>query len=438
LINETKIDKGKAEFRIRKCLEQGEIYLINGKIKLDQNTINLGHILSLKGKKAEDFVYELAKNTFLTDWCYPNPKLPKPNNKEICDLLIVYDDIMIIWQIKDLKLDENNRYNETEVHRNMEQLLTAKNRLLKLKIPIYLENPRRGKELFDATKIKQIYLISALLGKGEDYFVFMDTIKGSIIHTFTRNFTEIILKELDTINDFVNYLKEKECITSEKVVLNGDEEELLAYYLSNERKFDSLKKYNMVVIDEGMWNDIQKKPEYVAKNKENEISYGWDEIIDRAHESKSKEYEYIARELARPNRFERRTLAKAFFEAHVKAHEDIHNVYRRCVPTDNCTYCFLFVNKNVDRTIRQNMLSATCFVARGLHKNIQKVIGIATEMKLEPTCSYDYCLIDIPKWDDKNQKDMEEIQKKTGIFTNITKKVVHEDEYPINQNKDKI
>ena len=68
---------------------------------------NFGHSLQLKGRNAENFVYELAQKSFITDWCYQNPKL---NGKEICNLLIVYDEITIIWQIKDLKLDENEKH----------------------------------------------------------------------------------------------------------------------------------------------------------------------------------------------------------------------------------------------------------------------------------------------------------------------------------------
>jgi len=30
----------------------------------------------LKGKTAEEYLLSLAQRTFLTDWCYPSPKLP--------------------------------------------------------------------------------------------------------------------------------------------------------------------------------------------------------------------------------------------------------------------------------------------------------------------------------------------------------------------------
>ena len=393
--------------------------------------LKLGYQLFLKGKKAEEFVQDLARKTFLEDWCYDNPKLP--NGKEICDLLIVYDEVAIIWQIKDLKLDEKGKYKENEVKKNISQIHTARNRLFKKNLQIELINPRRGKELFDATKIKEIFLISALLGKGEDFFQFSIQEKGHIIHTFTREFTEIILKELDTIRDFIDYLRKKEediIKTNKGMFITGEEKELLAYYLMNERSFQTFKDANMIIITDGLWDELQKKPEYLSKKKEDEISYGWDEIINTAHTS-GEAYEVVAKELARPTRFERRILSKAFFDAHLKAQSlTAENCFRRAIQLGGTTYCFLFYDDVEPREIRRAMLGQVCFIARGMYPQNAKVIGIATEMKIEPFCSYDFCLVDYPEWTEQIQKEMEKIQQETGIFTNFRQIRVQEDEYP--------
>lgn len=390
---------------------------------------NQGYELYLKGKNAENFVYELAKKSFLEDWCYPNPKLP--NGKEICDLLIVYDEIIIIWQIKDLKLDENGKYKKSEVEENLNQMSTARSRLFGLNIPIELENPRRGKEIFDPKLIKEIYLLSALLGEGEDYFSPVEVVKGHVIHTFTREFTEIVLNELDTIKDFVGYLREKERLISANngIIINGGEKELLAYYLMNERSFEKLKEFDLSLILEGFWKELQKRPEYIAKKEKNKISYGWDDIVNRAHRC-GGEYEKVAKELARPNRFERRCLSKAFFDAHVKSHHGDKNTFRRILKTEGTTYCFVFLDDPEPRNRRKALLANVCFIARGIHKDNKKVIGIATEKKIRPTGSYDFCLLEIPIWTDKEQKEMENLKKEADIFLNPKWGFVHEDEYP--------
>ena len=65
-------------------------------------------------------IYQLATRTFFTDWCYTNAK--KSDGNELCDLLVVFDGKALIWQIKDLKTEENGRYKDAEVEKNVRQL----------------------------------------------------------------------------------------------------------------------------------------------------------------------------------------------------------------------------------------------------------------------------------------------------------------------------
>lgn len=386
---------------------------------------------SLKGQNAERMLSELAKKTFLTDWCYVNPKLP--SGKELCDFFVVFDNIAIIWQIKDLKLDEQGKYKRAEVEKNIRQLSGARRQLIELQTQIELENPRRGKEMFDPKSIKEIYLISVLFGDPEAIFSLAEDIESYTAHVFTREFTEIILSELDTVADFTDYLREKESFFRQKkrLIITGGEEELLAYYLFNERSLRELEKADQVIMTNGSWEHLQKKPEYMAKKKEDKISYCWDSIINRAHECGTLEYEIITRELARINRFKRRILSKVFFDAHLKAHSiDSSGLFRRIVPDDGVTYCFLFQDDPEPRDCRKDMLRTICFIARGLYKQNKKVLGIATEKKIQPLCSYDFCLFDEPDWTDDMQKQMDLIQSERKIFTNPIINHIHEDEYP--------
>lgn len=383
-----------------------------------------------KGKKAEAFVQELAQKTFLTDWCYPNPILP--DGKESCDLLVVFDDIAIIWQIKNLKLGADGKYKASEKQNNLLQLKGARRKLFELKTPIELINPRRGKERFDASSIHYIYLISVLLGQGENLGVFAEDINEHIVHVFTTDFTQIILNELDTISDFIRYLRDKEEFLKKEqcITIMGGEEELLAYYLSHDRSFKELYVAGLLTIDEGFWSKLSTTKAYINKKKEDKISYGWDGIINRIHESQQG-YELVARELARPSRFERRALSKAYFDAYTQAADDTkNNVFCRTFPQNNVTYCFLFVSSLMLREIRKKMIFCYCFVARGKIKENQKVIGIATEKEASPNCSYDFCLLTIPEWTDHEQQEMERIQSQTGILTNPTSSYMHEEEYP--------
>lgn len=384
-----------------------------------EKSINLGRHLEIKGKKAEEFLYSLATKTFLTDWCYLNPKNSK--GVELCDLLVVFNDTVIIWQVKDLKLDINGRYDNSEVEKNLRQLAGARRHMFDLQQPIFLENPRRVKEKFDPSAINHVYMISALLGEGEDFHRLFDEIKSHTVHLFTREATQIILSELDTISDFTEYLHKKEEALLDpnkqtRLIIQGGEEELLAMYLSNNRTFGlSDNSITMMFLDGDSWEALKNNPQYIAKKQEDKISYGWDDIINRAHTSEAPEYEIIARELARPNRFNRRVLGKTMLDAWQLAREDKqHDVFRRVASVDGVTYCFLFADQKISREERRAALSVFCFIARGKVPENAKVIGIASERELGETCSYDFMLIDMPEWTPKDQKDMEQLQAKTS------------------------
>jgi hypothetical protein len=389
------------------------------------------HYFLIKGQTAEKVVQDLADKTFITDWCYPNPKLP--DGKELCDLLVVFDTVAIIWQVKDLKLDENGRYKKSEVEKNIRQLLGARRQLFDLKKPIALENPRRGKELFDPSTIKEIYLISVLLGEGEEFYRTYEEIKNHPVHIFNKSFTEAILGELDTASDFCEYLRKKEALMAKdrKLFMSGGEEELLAFYLMNAREFEEMQKANVAFLDGTLWEHMQTLPEYKGKKVADEISYLWDSIIDRAHEVGKPEYEIIARELARLNRFERRCLSKAFYEAQLKAQEDEkHPLFRRFVAGKGATYCFLFMDENEPRSKRIKGLEIMCFAGRGQFPDNMKVIGIATEKAIRPECSYDFIFLDKPEWTEDDERKLKEIKEKLGILRNPVFAERNEEEFP--------
>jgi hypothetical protein len=160
------------------------------------------------------------------------------------------------------------------------------------------------------------------------------------------------------------------------------------------------------------------------------ISYGWDGIIDRAHECETPEYELIARELARPNRFRRRCLAEAFYDAHKKTHTSNMPQLRRLLESEGVTYCFLFHDEQGLRELRKATLEKMCFVARGMYPNNKKVIGIATEKHINPYCSYDFMLIDIPELTTELQAEMTKIRNECELFVDVTETHFHADEFP--------
>jgi hypothetical protein len=386
------------------------------------------HYFREKGESAERLLHDLAIKTFLTDWCYPNPK--RPDGKELCDLLVVFDEVALIWQVKDLKLDEQGRYDRAEVAKNVRQLGGARRALFDLKIPLVLKSPRRGDELFEASTVKEVHLISVLMGDDpEGAFPFADAFKGNHVHVFTREFAKIVLAELDTIADFVAYLRAKDTIPSDKMIfVEGDERELLASYIVNGRSLEWIEKADVVILAD-MWDEYDKRVDVRAKREEDEISSAWDKTIEQAHQS-GQGYERVARELARPNRFQRRVLSQTFVEAMRLAAKTDKDLFRRCMSFEGMTYCFLFMDDPEPREKRRAMLKAMMYVGRQLHPDNSKVVGIATEKTLSPYCSFDFGLFVKPEWTEEDKQRALKLQEEAGIFKNPNVGRAHVDEFP--------
>lgn len=389
----------------------------------------MNNYFQLKGKIAEEALHKLAEKTFLTDWCYLNPMLP--NGKELCDLLIVFGNTAIIWQLKDTKLDKSGNIKDSDFNKNRRQLLGAHRQLFKLKTCLTLTNPRRGEEEFNPSDIDNIHLISAFFGENPG-MISSRIDESPVVHVFTQTFTEIILNELDTIGDFTRYLKDREKLagTGTNLIVDGGEEEVLAYYLIKNRSFDDFHNRDSIIIENGAWKDFTSRSEYQAKKQADEVSYLWDSIIDRAHEGDSPQYEIIARELAKHDRLDRRMLGKAFMEANIIAQES-NRTFRRYValPQSDVAYCFLFQDDPEPRENRKSHLTAMCHVTRSKYID-KKIIGIATEQIIRPTCSYDFALFDVHDWSEVDQTVLEDIKSHTDIFQNPIQSNVQEDEYP--------
>jgi hypothetical protein len=384
------------------------------------------HYFREKGATAEQVIHQLATKTFFTDWCYLNPK--KADGDELCDLLVVFDDIALIWQIKDLKVDANGRYKNAEVEKNLRQLGGARRTLFDLGSSVTLSNPRRGPEQFDPASIRHVHLISVLMGEGEGAFPFLQQFKEHLVHGFTREFADIAMSELDTIADFCHYLRSKESIDLDKVItILGGEENLLGKYIEHGRSFSWIDSYDVVHIDDTIWPAISQLPQYVKKKEMDRISQGWDSMIERAHEGTSK-YERVARELARVDRFTRRVLSESFKEVYAEFMGSKMAMMRRQMVLGDTTYCFLVTNDTAHPSKRrQEMLGAMCLVARGLNPQNSRVLGVATS---RDNRNYDFAFMDIPKWTNQFEAEKVKLQTEFGSFVSPRKTLTHSSEFP--------
>ncbi len=394
--------------------------------------------------KSEEFVLNLCTRSFLSLWSYQNPQGKNPG-KELCDILVVCEPDLIIFSVKDINVKNSkdisvnlSRWRKKAIEESCKQIYGAE-RWISNSTNVITKEGKMGLP-FPSISTRRIHRIAVAFGsKGKAPIIYGDFGKG-FIHVFDEISLNIIIKELDTISDFVKYLIDKESLYHRNVetILDGGEEDLLAFYIQNGRKFPN--NYDVIVIADNLWTNLTKIRKYKEKKKRDIISYVWDSLIEifcKDFQNKGLEFgnslnevEEVTRVIARENRFCRRILSKSFTEFYDLASKNV--VRSRVVPSPSgILYVFLACPHGEDRKYRISELGLRCFVIRGLNPKYKTVIGIATEQyKTGKGFSLDAIYLHKETWTSEDQTRLEDIQKKFGYFTNPIQSKAHEDEYP--------
>jgi hypothetical protein len=390
---------------------------------------------------AERFVYELSHRSFLALWSYANPRR-EIAGKELCDVLVVCSPYVIIISAKEIRLGEARassvefeRWRRRAIEESVKQLYGAE-RNIRSAVHVVRSDNSSGLP-FPPTNEARIHRVAVAIGsKGIVPLSFGDFGKG-FVHVFDETAFHLVLSELDTIEDFVQYLSAKEQFCRRvKALVQTREEDLLAVYLHGGRRFPDPP--DVLVTPDYLWETIQKKPEYQNKKRADKISYVWDRLIQRfAKDVLSGNLEPGAsptsaelglRTMARENRFSRRILGGAFKEVLDESRRT--SLARMLEAPSGVIYVFFAAPRDYDRQVRQAELANRCFVARGLHPSSTTVIGIATERYEPEGFSLDLCQLCLPRWTPEHQREMAAMQTELGYFVSPRKTVSHEDEYP--------
>jgi hypothetical protein len=336
---------------------------------------------SFGSTNAEAYLSRLCNETFLSLWSFPNiyrdqgRKNSKGDGKELCDLLVVFENHVIIFSDKycifpnsgNIQLDWSRWYKravrnaadqiygaERWIYENPDTLYIDSNctRPFPLAIPVkkyavvhrivvahgasescinqlggtgsLMINPNIIEDMHIAAKDREC--VPFAIGQ-------INANKG-YVHVFDDTSLEIVMSTLDTISDFTKYItKKEEFILSGKLISASGEDDLLAWYLKNidergEHTFIAKKfeQVDHISIFEGLWESFCRNPSRLAQIKANEISYSWDLLIEKfifhitsgtsyllSHPNLQKQEE-VFRYLAKENRTRRRFLAEAFNE----------------------------------------------------------------------------------------------------------------------------
>lgn len=411
-----------------------------------------------KGEAAEQLIAALCKDAFFEDFCFKNPYYTK--GKELCDVLVVLGEVAIIWQIKNIKL-KSGQFNASDIEKAIKQCRGARRQLLKLGT-VTLKNVAGKDKTIDTSKIKEVFLIAAIEGGTPDFDRYYEDEKdgNGNVHIFFEGLTRFAVKHLNTVSDFVEYLRHKEkfLVAHKNIILTDGEENLLALYLQNKRTFGNMedaKDVDMMMVDlEGVADELENSDkDYAEKLEADHWSKGWDELIEKKRaglmldgsEPNDPDHDKFLQKMMSHNRFERRVLGKQFFDAAALAAEQPYKdmfVYKRLVPQNdhNVTYLFLFVgDQNTPREVRQKILYATALAAKQVMPQNDMLIAIATELHMvkTPQCSFEWVMLDMT--DGEFEKEFGDEAREYRDKLNIWKKPIAYEttawEYPSDSRK---
>ena len=411
----------------------------------------------------------LARRAFLSLWSYPNVftdegrSKGKGDGKELCDLLVVFGNDVLLFSDKDCAYQSNvdvavawPRWYRSAIDKSARQLAGAEKFIkafpkrvfldkscqapLPVELPhssvarYYLIAVTRGshfpaRQYFGGGSSGSVMLLTEVVGKAEHektpFHVGFPLESRRFVHVLDELTVDILLEELDTVPDLVNYLKRKEEFMQQPAVIVSvpGEEELLARYQSTMRDdahaFPKVPKgVNCVALPEGDWTVYAASPQRAAKKEADEISYLWDALIE--HQSSfirsgkaitvpwhDPEYgvnhERIVRALAAQPRLARRSLSTDLHAAMQRS--DPGRMFARVKMVGGPpTQAFVFLTiprtpgedyETTYRGRRMHALAVYCHAVKDGMPTLKEAIGVASEPFSEGTASQDFMHVDL-------------------------------------------
>jgi len=391
--------------------------------------------------KSEELVNKLCGKVFLSLWAIASP-IGKDAGKELCDALIVFDNDIIIISVKDIEYKETDkleigwdRWNKAAIEKSIKQLKGAKRHLDG-------SNEVKSKDGIVTIKLPMIntrkyHYLTISLGSQREVPVILP--ENEVIHFLDEYNLITFFSELDTVADFIEYLKKKEDFLKKNTRIMGTEEDILAFYLYQNRHFPI--DTGFYVFGDNLWNDVSNRKEYRAKKKMDHISEFWDscieEFINRREPSVAKiigyfdhaneDIELALRTMAKENRFSRRVLSQAFFEFYENP-----EISSRIVESINgVVYVFLKQVITVKREDRMTELALRCYIAKSkmLDKNI--FVGLATEDDMSKGYSFDLVYFNPLLWSEEDSIKAKKMSNELNMFTSPKYTEIKADEYPV-------
>lgn len=451
----------------------------------------------------EKYLSHLCEQCFFGLWSYPNIYTDEGNKggrttgKELCDLLVVFGNDVIIFSDKMIayKTTEDakvgwSRWVKRAIQRSASQIYKAERWIKEHPTRIYHDKFCKNKFVIPIPDAQEMRIhrvvITSNMGKtcsefygggssgtfiltpaleGDQHYLWpfhignVDSKRG-YVHVFNEVSISVVLSELDTAGDFIEYLKKREAfMLSGRVSSIAGEEELVGYYLKNHFDYDEaisdmvsqikeLSEYSLTLM-EGDWSQHLYSDEYIKIKEARRHSYAWDLLIRNFDEAilagnvpewtdrHIHSHELALRMVARERRAFRQILGRNLLEKRsaVKSNERS----ARVLPSSYGDTCYVILvfglesSENLEnyRQERFACLHAYCYVVKLKNPKIRYVVGIATEQMIAPWHSEELIVFDFEGWDEADNKIARKLQEEYSILKNIkqehsNEELVHE------------
>lgn len=431
----------------------------------------------------------LGERSFLSLWTYPSVfrdqgKSGGGDGKEVCDLLVVFRDHVLIFSDKDCAYPDTGhpgrdwcRWFRKAVLKSAEQAWGAErwirahpdrlflDRSCTQRFPVELPEP-------GVMRVHRIVVARAasarcrkvLGGSGSlmlDGFITgsahyedetkaepfklgdLDPARG-FVHVLDDTSLGILMRELDTTHDLVDYLTKKEAfVRGGRFGGACGEEELLAYFLRHlnargDNDFVIPGGYTKVWLDEGLWHEFVTGPRRMGRVEADEVSYVWDRLIEKFnhHTMAGTSYEVstpltfpdregAVRMMAAEGRTARRILGTALLELLRKSRPELRNT-RVVLPTrpGRPHYVLLALSQppfassyHEFREVRRHLLQGLCLVTKLKYPDATDIVGVATEAGRANDRSEDVVYFDAREWTPELREEAEQLQCDLGLLT---------------------
>lgn len=358
------------------------------------------------GKDAESIIQWLLDFSLFKDFVYRNPKREK--GKEFSDVVVIYDDTVVIIQIKAQESSKNPlEWAEKNLQKAIKQL-NGSFRMLSEGIVTEFKNEVLGTKIkIDLAKHKCIYGVIILAQSSPPYnplkFISQGNWPKIPFNIFSLNDFEITCRRMTTAGDFICYIELRWDAKDEIKILINDEENnmlkivpLLPQLLSNSslRKLELSKQENTIKIYS------KKLKGEIISNSDFKYSLLVDDIISRAHDidisvfGDSEDVKKLAHKIATClgylTRERRIRIGKKILEFAEKAKDGrIHKFVHLQKPIKQI-YIYIFTTMN--REERGQYLETLCTAAQ-VKYGYNKVLGIITE-PIGSGRSYDFVFLE--------------------------------------------